>query len=396
MSGAARRIGIVTLVASGAVWVAWLGFGVQAGGDYPGTFAPGMNALLAGRLGAFFHLLPADGAGGSLLLRAPGALAGKLLVGTPVARFRFGALECTLAAGLLGLWLAHRMRPPRLAPAARIAVVALCLFAPALLDTILVGHPEEVLGAVLCVAAVLLATDDRPGLAGLALGLAIVGKPWALLAIAPVLLAAPEGRMRLAAVAAGACAAWYGTAFLVASGHFEHSLAQLSTVAHPQELWWPFAMLERAPGAPAAYFLPALITDHARELAVLLMVPLSLPLIRRRERTVQDCLALLALLFLLRCMLDPSNHDYYQVPFVLAFTAWEALGAGLPVLALLATGGLWLAFGPIAGGAGLGLQFLAYMAVTIPYVIVLARAVLGPRADATAEPRWPVSIVQPR
>jgi hypothetical protein len=374
---AARRVVSLTLVAFGAVWVAWLGFHVQTGGDYPLTFAPPMNALLDGHLGAFFNLLPNDGAGGSVLLRAPGALLGKLLDGSEIATFRFGALECTLVSGALGLWLARGMRERGCSTAARAAVVALCVGVPAILDAILVGHPEEVLGAALSVAAVLLAADDRPTLSAVALGLAIINKPWALLAIAPTLLAAPSRRGRLGALAAAICAAWFGTAYFAAPGPFVHSLGGLSVVAHPQELWWPLAHLARDPSVTPGYYLPALITDHARELVVALMVPLSIPLARRRDRTASDCLALLALLLLLRCVLDPSNHVYYELPFVLALVAWEASRASAPLLSMLAIGLVWLVFGPISTYANQDVQWLAYMAAMVPFIALLARPALG-------------------
>ena len=361
-------------MAFGAVWVAWLGFHVQTGGDYPLTFAPPMNALLDGHLGAFFNLLPNDEAGGSVLLRAPGALLGKLLVGSPMAIFRFGALQCLLAAGALGLWLARGMRERGCSTAARVAVVSLCVGVPAILDAILVGHPEEVLGAVLSITAVLLAADDRPALSAVALALAIINKPWALLAIAPTLLAAPRRRGRLGALAAALCGAWFGTAYLAAPGPFVHSLGGLSIVAHPQELWWPLAHLTRDPSVTPGYYLPALITDHAREIAVALMVPLSIPLARRRDRTTGDCLALLALLLLLRCLLDPSNHVYYELPFVLALVAWEARTASAPLLSMLATGLLWLVFGPISANAGHDVQWLAYVAAMVPFIVILARS----------------------
>jgi hypothetical protein len=104
-----RRSACFALVALGAVWVAWLGFGVQVGGDYPVDYGPAMNSLLAGHVGAFFVHLPTNGAGGSLLLRAPAAFAGKLLIGGPLAIFRFGALSCVLAVGGLGIYLARQL-----------------------------------------------------------------------------------------------------------------------------------------------------------------------------------------------------------------------------------------------------------------------------------------------
>ncbi|HEY5317502.1 MAG TPA: hypothetical protein VIJ20_05945 [Solirubrobacteraceae bacterium] len=217
---ALRRLTVPALVLIGAVYVAWLGFGVQTTGDYPRLFAPAMGALLGGHVDAFFHLLPEDGAGGSVLLRAPGALLGRLLVGGRLAEFRFGALESILALGGLGMWL-------------------------------------------------------------------------------------------------------------------------------------------------------------ARELVVLLAAGLALPLARGSERTTEDCLALLALVFLARCLLDPDDHVYYHVPFVIALLAWEARTRDAPVLALLATGLLWLVFHTVSGVAGLDVQFIAYLAVTMPFVAVLLRPALG-------------------
>ena len=69
-------------------------------------------------------------------------------------------------------------------------MVGLLLLAPAMLDAIRFGHPEEALGAVLCIVAVLLAGENRSTAAGLVLGLAIINKPWGVLALPPALLAA--------------------------------------------------------------------------------------------------------------------------------------------------------------------------------------------------------------
>ena len=46
----------------------------------------------------------------------------------------------------------------------------------------------------------------------------------------------------------------------------------------------------------------------------------------------EDALALLALLLLMRCAVDPWNNAYYAVPAVISLGAWEALTRrGLPV-----------------------------------------------------------------
>jgi hypothetical protein len=106
-----------------------------------------------------------------------------------------------------------------------------------------------------------------------------------------------------------------------------------------------------------------------------------LPIARRRGRTVEDALALLALLFLLRCVLDPSNHVYYQVPFVLACAAWEARVRGMPLLSLISLGGFWLIFHTVSGTGSLTAQYLAYAALTIPIVAYLATVIVTGRTD---------------
>jgi hypothetical protein len=132
-----------------------------------------------------------------------------------------------------------------------------------------------------------------------------------------------------------------------------------------------------------SYYLPAFITAHARELVVLLAAVLALPLARRPERTTEECLALLALAFLVRCLLDPNDHVYYHVPFVIALLAWEARTRDAPVLALLATGLLWLVFHTVSGVAGLSVQFATYVAVTLPVLVIVGRPALGRTVPVT-------------
>jgi hypothetical protein len=97
---------------------------------------------------------------------------------------------------------------------------------------------------------------------------------------------------------------------------------------------------------------------------------------------MEQCLALLALLFLIRCLLDPSNHVYYQVPFVVALAAYEVRGGRAPVTALLALAGFWLVFHTISGLGSLDLQFVAYLAVSLPLLMVVARPALGLRVPS--------------
>lgn len=361
---------------------------MQTMGDYPGDYAPAMNALLAGHLQAFFAHLPTNGAGGSVLMRAPAALLGRVLVGTQHATFRFGALLCLLALGALGLWLARDMRSRGRPELERAALMGICLLAPAVLDAILFGHPEEPLGAALCVAAVLAAASEHPVPAGVLLALAIINKPWGVLAVGPTLAAMPAQRRRALLIATGIVGAWTAAGYAFSPHHFSRIVlgASTSVVAHPVDLWWPLARLHVVPGITHAYLPPPFIAAHARELAVVLALPLTLALLRRRDRRLEDCLALLALLFCLRCLLDPSNHVYYQLPFVVALAAWESRTRGFPALALAALAGFFLVFHTVAGIGTLDQQFVAYLTITLPLVAVLLHAVLGSGAPRGYRP----------
>jgi hypothetical protein len=376
-----RQDAIRVLVVGGAivfaaVWVAWLGFRPQVMGDYRNWFAPSTNALLSGHLGAFFARLPTDGAGGSVLLRAPFSWIGKELVGDQRAIFRFGALFCILATASVAVAMpgVRAVGRPGLA---RGTLIGLFLLTPALLDAVFYGHPEEPLGAALCIGTVLLAGDGRSELSGALLGLAIINKPWGVLAILPALLAARDHRPRLLAVAALIAGGWTLATYLGSPSNFHHSVLTSSSavVAHPQDLWWPLAHAGTTPW----YAPPAFISDHARMLTVLLALPLAVPIVRRRERTVDDALALLALLFLLRCVLDPSNHVYYQVPFVLTFGAWEARTRGVPLLSLASLVGFWFIFHTVSGTGSLTAQYVAYIALVLPLVWYLAAVIVRGR-----------------
>ena len=210
------------------------------------------------------------------------------------------------------------------------------------------------------------------------MGLAIINKPWGVLAILPVALAAPAGRWRLLGVTAVIGAGWLAASYLASPTNFRNSLhtASGASVAHPEDLWWPFARLRLERGVTAWYAPPAFVDAYARTLAVLASIPLAWPLARRRGRTADDALALLALLLLLRCVLDPSNHVYYQVPFVLALAAWEGRTHGAPVLSLIGLGGFWFVFHTVSGTGSLLAQFLVYMALVTPLAAYLAAVIL--------------------
>ena len=75
---------------------------------------------------------------------------------------------------------------------------------------------------------------------------------------------------------------------------------------------------------------PAWVGIVSHPLIVAVSLPLTALAWRRARRGQSDALLLLALLLLLRCVLDTWDTVYYPIPFVLALLAWESLGAATP------------------------------------------------------------------
>ena len=207
-------------------------------------------------------------------------------------------------------------------------VLLLCAANPITWRAVEIGHPEELLGGALCVGAVLAGVARKPGLAGLLLGLALANKAWALLAIGPVLLALPAGR-RKALLIAGALAILFTLPLLLAApaSATPQGASASGSIFQPWQVWWFLGEMDLPrPGGRIARTAPAWLSPIPHPLIVLLALPLSLLAARRKA----DPLALLALLLLLRCVLDPWNNVYYVLPCVLALAAWEPLRYGRP------------------------------------------------------------------
>jgi hypothetical protein len=392
---AVRIRGSTLLVFAGfvAIYVTYRGFAPQPLSDYGTEAAPAMNALLAGHLHAFFALQPAYG--GSLVLRAPASLLAKVLGGDQLAIYRAGAFPCVLACGLLGVWLATRMRRLGRPLVAWLPALLICALAPLITDAILQGHPEEALGAALCVAAVLLAADGRATLAGLALGLAIVTKQWGVLAALPAVLAVPSrpgargARVRLLALGAALPAAQLILAHIESPGGAGALVggAQQAGFAHAFDVWWPAAHASRhlAVGSPPAWIvdwsLPAFVADHAHQLIVAISLPLAAVVVRRHgwSPPIHVCLALLALLFLLRCALDPEDLFYYHLPFLVTLLAWETYSRrGAPWVSIVSLLSLYVVFEEVgATDAHKWADFTAYFAVALPLAGYLFAQLLG-------------------
>ena len=307
----------------------------------------------------FLRLAPAYG--GSLVERAPFALIPGLWGGGQLAVYRMVAVPCLLAAAAFGVWLVAHMRAQGHSTLSRAVALGLCVANPLTLKALELGHSEELLGACMCVAAVLLAGRDRPLWAGVLLGLAIANKEWALLAVAPVLVALPARRRLLCLASTGAVtAAVLAPLMLAGSGGFAASagatVSTSSTIFQPMQVFWFLghhsARAAHLLGAVKRDFrlAPAWIGTISHPLVIAVALPLTVLLWRgerRRAATSRSgeprrtdtwpasALLLLALLLLLRCMLDTWDNVYYPLPFVLALLVWET-GAFRrpPVLAL--------------------------------------------------------------
>ncbi len=347
---------------AGSATMAWLGLYGFAWNDYDTEARPAFDALVHGHVLDFLRLAPAYG--GSLVERAPFALAPHLWGGGQLAVYRMVALPCLLAVAALGVWLCAQMRmkcPPTQPVLWRAVALGVCVANPLTLRALEIGHPEELLGGALCVAAVLLAARERPLWAGVALGLAIANKEWALLAAGPVLLALPARRRLPCLASAGALAsAVLAPLALVSSGGFVASArvaaAPPAVIFQPWQAFWFLghhgALVHGLFGAPKPGYRtgPAWASSVSHPLIIALGVVLTVALwLQRHRRTSsslreRDALLALALLLLLRCVLDSWDISYYLLPFVFALLTWEVIGSPRrpPVLALSSTVLMWV------------------------------------------------------
>jgi hypothetical protein len=361
-------------------------------GDYGHDAAAPLDQLARGHIGAFLADQPLMGLV-SVVLRAPLVALGQAFHADLLTEYRIGAVPCVLAGGLLGVVLARRMAARGAAtPLQAAVVVALAAAGPVTYDSLFFGHPEEPLGAALCVGALLAARDARPLLAGVLLGLAMATKQWAIMAFLPVVLAAREDRVRLAAWGIGVAALLTLPPMLAnLSGYLEmqKGAAGAGGGVSPENLWWPFA-----PTRHIAVFdgvenvvvedrwLPGALMRIPHPLLVIAGFAVSVVygLHERVRRVSLDPLALLALVFLLRCLLDPLSNVYYHAPFLLALLAWEAeRRRGLPLVSLLTSAWLWFTWNTIAALHEPALTNAVYLAWALPMTVLLAARAFGLR-----------------
>ena len=382
-----RRTLIALLLLATAGLTLRAGMTMDAGLDYFGDASDAIDALVRGDLTAFLGGQPLMGSF-SLVLRAP--FVAPVFHSSLDAVYFAGALPCLLATVILGLALARIAAERGQSSAIQGLVAGLAVINPITFRALHWGHPEELLCAALCVGAVLAALRERELLAGVLLGLAIATKQWAVIAVLPALLAAPRRQLPLLAIAGAIAAAFYLPGLIAHADRFGatteavagQGAAGASTT--PWSLWWPLAGIDDSP-LGERYMAPAWVGSISHPLIVLLPIPLAALLWRRRDRRPDDALLLLALLFLLRCLLDNWNNDYYHAPFFLSLLAWETVRRpGVPLLSLVVAVLIGASFWPdqtqiFAGSlADAPLLFAFYVAWAVPLAVLLAVALYRP------------------
>ncbi len=351
--------------------------------DFYREALPAYLALTHGHLLAFLRLGPTYV--GSLVLRAPFAIVPSIWGGGSRAIYLASALPCMFALAAFCTWLA--MQPRRnggITWASRISPIVLCVFNPVTLIAVFGGHPEEVLGAVLCVGAVVLAVKERPAWAGLLIGLAVVNKAWALVAVPVVFAVMPAPRRRgviafLAAVGLLlgpiTLARMHGVATGVSANVTASSIGGIFNP--PQLLWW---------FGPGAW-----IVQESRALIIAVAVGVAAIWWVRRGRgdapidKLPQALLLLALVLLARSALDPWDNVYYHVPFLFALVAYEVSIGRMPLLSTLYTL-LILIVVPVAGVPHMStdLRAACYAAMVVPTFGWMAAKLYFPKRSQLA------------
>lgn len=317
-----------------------------------------------------------------------------------LAVYRMVALPCLLAAAVLGVWLVARIRAEGRSLLNRAVVLGLCIASPLTLQALEIGHPEELLGACMCIAAVLLANRNRMVPAALILGLAIANKEWALLAIGPVLLALPAKRRLLCLMIAGATSVVVlAPLALVSSGGFISGTQAIanapSSIFQPWQVWWFLghhgALVHGLFGSPKVGYriAPSWVGGISHPLILLVgaAVTASLWLSRRRRASStallgeRDALLALALLLLMRCVLDTWDTEYYLLPCVFTLLTWEARRPSdrPPVLALSSTLLVWLTFQWAPAHVSADAEAALFLAWSLPLMGLLGVALYRPR-----------------
>jgi hypothetical protein len=367
----------------------YLAMRVEIWRDFFNEAGPAVEHLLGGNLQGFLTLTPIYG--GSLLLGSPALALGGALDGLNGA-YRLEVLFCAITIATLALALARIQRSEGRPALSRWLLIGLLVASPASDWAVKYGHPEELLTTALCVGGMLLVVRGRITMGAILLGLAVASKQWALLALPIALAVTPrEQRIRLSVLAGCAALALFAPLALSNTSHFvaaNKSLASAAVFFRPQQIWWTLHLdylrhlggtfYERAP--------IALVARYSRPLTVLSTILLGVAYwLRRRQLQPSDALLALALVMLLRGMLDPWNEIYYQLPFLVSLGAWEVCsGRRTPLFTLAASILVWLSFEPVNFTYSGDITSLFYLLWALPAAMLMGwRSLRLPRPGLT-------------
>jgi hypothetical protein len=325
--------------------------------------------------------------GVSLYLRAPFVMLAAALHDSPVGLYRLGDVPCVLAVALIATWLAVVAGRRGTGLAGRAVIVAVCLFNPLVRDALYWGHPEELLTASLAVGSLLAACEGRISLAAVLAGLAVASKQWALVIVVPVLLVLERERIRAALVMAAAAAGSTLPLVVANFGAFRHALHYISS---PQPVTTLFTWLY--PFSPSgmvritnifgdmrsfnARTVPGLVStvSHPVIIALGLVIPLVVWLRAGRRLSVPAMLCAMALVFVLRCALDPGSGAYYHFALLLTLVALDATaGRRIPLAGLLGAAGAFMVLDRFPSYMAEGPANLLYILATVVAAALLVR-----------------------
>jgi hypothetical protein len=236
------------------------------------------------------------------------------------------------------------------------------------------GHLDDDLALLLAVLALLAAVTGHPALTGIAVGLSVDAKPWALIFLPVLLLAAGPARWLSPAQAArpvrrnarGWATAALCTAAVIAAGWLPFFLADHATAAamHYTIVNLPASAL-RATGVSAGR-----TPDWDRSAQVIAGCALGAVAIGIRRWPAVILLGVGA-----RIALDPGAHGYYTAGVLAGALIWDLLGARrpFPLWTVLSFCALNVVFALTRSGPVLG-AFRLYLVIAFTAAILLGPA----------------------
>lgn len=380
---------------------AWMALSNTSTGDYYLDAATAIRPLLHGDLAAYFAAHPLVGPF-ALLVQIPFAAIGS----SHLAEFQWATIPCLLAAAGLGLYLAELSRRRGVGRATQTLLPLLCLLNPVTFEAIRLGHPEEILTAALAVGAVAVASQGHGVRAGILLGLAIASKQWAVMALFPTLMALPSRRLRTSILAFVIPAALMLPGMIAAPDSFflaQTSAASGGRIGSIWSAWYAatpeVAMHLNGTGLTAhVHRLPAWLAALTHPLVALLTfaIPLAIWLRSGRFRiSGAEAMALLALLALLRCVLDQNDNFYYHLPLLMALFGWDAFASERLPLRGLAGSAIALLFWRWSENLGNLQTFNAvYLAVIVFAAIAIATQLPWRRSNLRTQATPEIAAIQ--